>query len=124
MPETSPRSASSIPSRLLSIDALRGFDMFWIASGENFVLAILSHIQQPWARQAETQLEHVKWEGFRFYDLIFPLFLFLVGVVIPFSLEKQRAEGHSAWLRLARRTVLLFVLGSCATVYCGLTGTI
>src|SRR5262249_18026287 len=60
------------------------------------------------------QFEHVKWEGFRFYDLIFPLFLFLVGVVLPFSLRKYTTGAHprSASLgRIARRVVLLFLLG-------------
>src|SRR5262249_31502340 len=55
-----------------------------------------------------------EWEGFRFYDLIFPLFLFLVGVVLPFSLGKlqERGEPRSrTYGRVLRRTVLLFALG-------------
>ncbi len=60
------------------------------------------------------QFEHVEWEGFRFYDLIFPLFLFLVGVVLPFSLRKYQTGEHpksAALGRTARRVVLLFLLG-------------
>src|SRR5262249_18395690 len=56
----------------------------------------------------------VEWEGFRFYDLIFPLFLFTVGVVLPFSLRRYRTGERSrnlAFVRLARRVALLFLLG-------------
>jgi len=56
----------------------------------------------------------VAWEGFRFYDLIFPLFLFVVGVVLPFSLSKYQTGAHprsAALGRIARRVVFLFVLG-------------
>ena len=63
------------------------------------------------------QFKHVKWDGFRFYDLIFPLFLFLVGVVLPFSLSKYRngtlgtTHYRTAYWRIIRRTILLIVLG-------------
>jgi predicted acyltransferase len=60
----------------------------------------------------EEQLEHVEWAGFRFYDLIFPLFLFLVGTVLPFSLGKIQGQGSRAiYGRIARRTILLSALG-------------
>jgi predicted acyltransferase len=60
------------------------------------------------------QFEHVDWEGFRFYDMIFPLFIFLAGVSMPYSLGRQRERGvplHSLFWRVFRRMVLLFVLG-------------
>ena len=100
--------------RLTSIDALRGFDMFWIVGGDALFRAIARHLDPQSRNLIETQLEHATWEGFRFYDLIFPLFLFLVGVVIPFSLAKitERNEPRSAtWSRIIRRTLLLFALG-------------
>ncbi len=50
-------------------------------------------------------------EGFRFYDLIFPLFLFLVGCVLPYSLEKYRAQPIDAYARIGRRVALLVFLG-------------
>src|SRR5438477_307578 len=111
--------------RLLSIDALRGFDMFWIIGGEEHIEAaqgkgsLPERIEQPLQRFAE-QLEHVEWAGFHFYDLIFPLFLFLVGAVIPFSLGKlyeQEVPNAKIYGRIIRRTLLLFVLG---LVYNGL----
>lgn len=97
--------------RLQSIDALRGFDMFWIAGGDALATSLLGCLNSPTARRLKSQFEHVEWEGFRFYDLIFPLFMFLVGCVIPFSLEKFRDDPRSAYGRIFRRTAALFVLG-------------
>ena len=102
------------PERLLSIDALRGFDMFWIIGGDALARALCRWWGTPQAALLGEQFEHVDWEGFRFYDLIFPLFLFLVGVVIPFSLTKYQTGEHPRSLalqRTARRVVLLFLLG-------------
>lgn len=104
-------AVASMQPRLMSIDALRGFDMFWIVGGDAFVLSILALINRPWAETLSLQLEHVEWEGFRFYDLIFPLFLFLVGCVLPFSLEKHRDNPQAAYLRIARRVAMLIGLG-------------
>src|SRR6476620_6594395 len=98
--------------RLLSIDALRGFDMFWIIGGDQLGRALGAWSGTRTGAVVWKQLEHVTWEGFHFYDLIFPLFLFLVGVVLPFSIEKSRGQG--GWgvpRRIARRTALLFALG-------------
>lgn len=100
--------------RLLSIDALRGFDMFWIIGGDALIKAVAHWADWPVKGRIDEQLEHVPWAGFHFYDLIFPLFLFLVGVVLPFSLGKLRDRGEPAsrvYGRVARRTVLLFALG-------------
>ncbi|WP_422931255.1 acyltransferase family protein [Singulisphaera sp. PoT] len=116
------KSVSTPTERLVSIDALRGFDMFWIIGGEGLVLAwskfIAEVTKSPAASKTfevlETQLEHVQWEGFHFLDLIFPLFLFIVGTVLPFSLGKIREEGRAnsaLYFRVARRALALFVLG-------------
>ena len=102
------------PGRLLSIDALRGFDMFWIVGGEPFAIAWSEWAGWPPKAIVEEQLGHARWEGFHFIDLIFPLFLFLVGVVLPFSLGKLRERGQAsgaAYLRVARRAATLFGLG-------------
>jgi predicted acyltransferase len=99
---------------LESIDALRGFDMFWIIGGDVLLKAWAGWAGWPPPALVNEQLEHVPWEGFRFYDLIFPLFLFLVGVVIPFSQAKLLRAGETrvaAYRRIARRTALLFALG-------------
>jgi predicted acyltransferase len=98
--------------RLLSIDALRGFDMFWIIGGDRLARALADWTGGGVGRVVNEQLEHVEWAGFRFYDLIFPLFLFLVGTVLPFSLEHVRTRSPGAVSgRIVRRTVFLFALG-------------
>jgi predicted acyltransferase len=99
--------------RLMSIDALRGFDMFWIIGGDAIARA-LTKWWGPEAKAIGDQFDHVDWQGFRFYDLIFPLFLFTVGVVLPFSLRKHTVGAHpkgAALVRIARRVLLLFLLG-------------
>ena len=62
--------------RLLSLDALRGFDMFWIAGGEVIIAAIAKYTHWPVFNWLHIQMEHAEWNGFHFYDLIFPLFGF------------------------------------------------
>jgi predicted acyltransferase len=116
--ETIPSPPSASPTktgeRLVSIDALRGFDMFWIMGAEHLAETLCKWWGTPEALRLAEQFEHVEWEGFRFYDLIFPLFIFVVGAVIPFSLSKYRVGAHpgaSVFLRIVRRVVLLFVLG-------------
>lgn len=106
-------SPSPADRRIRSIDALRGFDMFWITGGAELAVAIAAWLRFPGWESFTLQFDHVEWEGFRFYDLIFPLFLFVVGVVLPISLAGQH-EAPSRWRiyrRIVRRTVLLFVLG-------------
>jgi predicted acyltransferase len=105
--------ATPAPERIQSIDALRGFDMFWIIGGDALFRAIGKWSGGYWAGVCCDQLEHVEWAGFHFYDLIFPLFLFLVGTVIPFSLESARRRGatsRAVYGRIIRRTLLLFAL--------------
>jgi len=113
-PAAAPAVAPSVTAaRVRSVDALRGFDMFWII-GAGAVVQALEHMSpNPVTRFLSTQLRHVRWEGFRFYDVIFPLFLFLIGVSIVFSLDKalaQQGRGKALW-RVVRRSVLLYLLG-------------
>jgi len=90
---TNPPAAAG--QRLVSLDALRGFDMFWIVGGGQLVHALCDKSPHPVLRALAEQFTHVAWEGFRFYDLIFPLFLFMIGVAIPFSFAKRLARGDS-----------------------------
>ena len=113
-PATGSTSTAAGSPRLLSIDALRGFDMFWIIGGHELVSALAKWGDWRFKNEIDEQLTHVPWEGFHFYDLIFPLFLFLVGVVLPFSLASIRQKGESTgriYWRIVRRTALLFMLG-------------
>jgi predicted acyltransferase len=101
----------------MSIDALRGFDMFFIIGGERIFASLHDIFNSPATELIRTQLTHVKWEGFRFEDLIMPLFLFIVGVVMPYSFDKRRLAGQSKvrlYLHILKRTVILFVLGMVA----------
>ena len=80
-------TTSTQPKRIVSIDALRGFDMFWISSGDAFFIALFTFINTPFFLRLAAQLDHPVWAGFRFYDIIFPLFLFIMGVVMPYRLN-------------------------------------
>lgn len=108
-----PTSARPVEGRLLSVDALRGFDMFWIVGAGTVVKALDKLEPNPVSAFLTTQLSHVKWEGFRFYDLIFPLFLFIVGISTVFSLDKAIKQGgrRTALRRVFARSLLLFFLG-------------
>lgn len=104
------------PKRLMSVDALRGFDMFWIIGGS----AIITGLSKALGGSLDAllpQFEHVPWEGLHFFDLIWPLFMFIVGVSIPLSIEKRNAEGtskRSLYLHALRRAIILFILGMIA----------
>jgi predicted acyltransferase len=108
----------SLPKgRIMSIDALRGFDMFWIIGGGRIFSSLNDVFDTPSTRWIKTQLTHVKWEGFRFEDLIMPLFLFIVGVVMPFAFNKRLELGHSKsrlYRHIIVRFVILFILGMIA----------
>ncbi len=99
--------------RILSVDVLRGFDMFWIVGGAAFFRALSSMFGGPIETFFHGQLEHVVWEGFVFYDLIFPLFVFIIGMSVVFSLQGLIARDGkvAAYRRLLRRTAILFVVG-------------
>ncbi|MEZ6045816.1 MAG: DUF5009 domain-containing protein [Planctomycetaceae bacterium] len=90
-----PAPALSPQSRLISLDALRGFDMFWIAFGEKIVEILNEKYKWGIVEWLHHELQHPEWNGFTFYDLIFPLFMFLAGVSFTFSLSKRRAQGMS-----------------------------
>ena len=101
-------------NRIASIDALRGFDMLWITGGEEIIHSLYRLYPNSFTHGLSMQFEHVAWAGFRFYDLIFPLFLFIVGVVLPFSITKRLEAGANRaqlYTHLVRRLVILFCLG-------------
>lgn len=105
---------SSSKTRLASLDALRGFDMFWIVGAEEIVHGLSRISEGGVVGVMSKQLKHVSWEGFVFYDLIFPLFVFMVGIGVVFSLPKMlEKEGTKAtYIRIVRRFILLFLLGA------------
>jgi predicted acyltransferase len=100
--------------RIASIDALRGFDMFWIIGGGAFFESLSKVWKNPFNETIKIQMEHVSWDGFHFEDLIFPLFLFIVGVVLPFSISRRREQGvrpGAVRLHIIKRAVVLILLG-------------
>ena len=113
-PSSSPEAGHAPQPRLASLDALRGFDMFWITGGGALVAALASATDHPALRWLEHQTHHVEWHGFRLWDLIFPLFLFIAGVSMPFSLgaKLERGTPRSALLwSSTRRGLTLVALG-------------
>ncbi|HVZ56442.1 MAG TPA: DUF5009 domain-containing protein [Chitinophagaceae bacterium] len=100
--------------RLYSLDALRGFDMFWIMGAEEIFHALATATGAPVWTTISTELTHPDWNGFHFYDLIFPLFLFIAGVATPYSVgrELERGKTRSQLLgRVVRRGLVLVLLG-------------
>ncbi len=100
--------------RLLSLDTLRGFDMFFIAGGGTFLTLLRDKTGMPWVDAIANQLKHVPWNGFVFYDFIFPLFLFISGVSLSFSLSKGISVGipkKKLYRKVFMRMVILILLG-------------
>ena len=107
-------SVTKKAQRLLSIDALRGFDMLFISGAGTFLLLLEGKTGWAWVDSLAQQMEHPAWNGFTFYDFIFPLFLFIAGVSLPFSLHKARGRGmHQAeiYRKALGRTLILIALG-------------
>ena len=102
------------PTRLYSLDALRGFDMFWIMGADELLYSISHATNSPFWNAIATQFTHPDWNGFHLYDLIFPLFLFMAGVSTPFSVGRELEKGKSReqlLLRVIKRTLILVLLG-------------
>ncbi len=110
--------------RLISLDALRGFDMFWIIGGEHIIHALAELTGWPVLNWISAQMHHTVWNGCTFYDMIFPLFLFISGVSMPFSFGKKVIAANvkstfelpseikrKIYLDMLRRTAILIFLG-------------
>lgn len=100
--------------RLYSLDALRGFDMFWIIGAEEIFHRMAEITDSTVWIALSNQFHHPAWHGFTFYDLIFPLFLFLAGVSTPYSLGKQMEKGKNRrdlLFRVIKRGLILVFLG-------------
>ncbi len=105
--------------RVVSVDALRGFNFIWILGGDGAIwaLAAMLHDKGPVLGAIGDflgrELHHAPWEGFTFYDLVFPLFIFITGVAIVLSLPRlvEREGRAKAHWRVLRRALLLYGLG-------------
>ncbi|MDA3822346.1 MAG: DUF5009 domain-containing protein [Bacteroidales bacterium] len=100
--------------RLMSLDALRGFDMLWISGGHIIIAALAGLTGWGMFEWLEKQMDHTEWNGFQFYDLIFPMFLFISGVTWPMSLNNRLGKGQSKakiYRHIIQRVVLLVLFG-------------
>ena len=108
------RADATKGARLLSVDALRGFDMFWIMGGEIIFKSLDNIFHSSTTQFIALQLDHVEWLGFRFYDIIMPLFVWLAGVSMPFSIAARLGKNNSKaalWPHIIRRFLILWILG-------------
>lgn len=102
------------PNRLYSLDALRGFDMFWIMGADELFHEWAKVSHNAVVTAISNQMEHPLWNGFAAYDLIFPLFLFIAGVATPYSVGRELEKGTSRQkllLRVIKRGLILVVFG-------------
>ena len=103
-----------VSKRLMSLDALRGFDMFWILYPTYPIFHALLVAMGFGGCWLDVQMTHPAWDGFTFYDTIFPLFLFMAGVSFPYSCASSLEKGLPRWrvaLRVVKRSFLLWLLG-------------
>jgi predicted acyltransferase len=106
--------AAPTSKRVFSLDALRGFDMFWIIGGLPLVIAVVKIFCDPLPTWLSEQTQHAAWDGFTAWDMVMPLFLFVVGAAMPFAFAKRREEGQGIldmYWRVFRRVLVLWVLG-------------
>lgn len=111
---TETNTVDTKPQRLLSIDALRGFDMLLISGGGTFLVLLENKTGLAGVDWIADQLKHPTWNGFTFYDFIFPLFLFIAGVSMAFSLNKGIEMGLSKaelYKKAFWRMLILVILG-------------
>ena len=100
--------------RLLSLDVLRGFDLFLLVALQPVLRALLMELDcEVLNNTLLYQLDHAEWEGMRMWDLVMPLFLFMSGVTMPYSLPKYRTNNGDVkvWMRVLKRFAMLFLLG-------------
>ncbi len=101
------------PARIVSIDALRGFDMLWIAGGAKVIESLHRGANNQYTGFLAEQMKHASWQGFTFLDIIMPLFLFITGCSAVFSIQNrlQVAGEHSFYRHVLTRVAILWLLG-------------
>ena len=97
-------------TRLASLDILRGFDLFLLVFFQPVFVALARQLNLPFLDEVLYQFDHEVWEGFRFWDLVMPLFLFMTGASMPFSLSKYKTASVD-YRRILKRVILLFIFG-------------
>ena len=103
-----------LSQRLLSLDALRGFDMLFIMGFATLVVNVCHLFPGDVSAAVAESMSHPAWHGFSHHDTIFPLFLFIAGISYPFSLAKQRSLGATQgdlYRKILKRGALLILFG-------------
>lgn len=107
------KTSTKSVNRLVSNDVLRGFDMLMIMFADRFFSKMHQASQTKTSLFFATQLDHPDWFGFRLYDIITPLLLFLVSAIIPFSMEgrvKEIDKKSKLYPHVVKRLLLFFIL--------------
>lgn len=107
----------SSSGRLISLDAYRGLTMFLLIAEAAMVYQTFLNFfpRESFGYIIFTQFTHHPWNGLRFWDLIQPFFMFIVGVAMPFSLNKRLAiagDRGKVTKHILRRCLLLFLFGT------------
>ena len=99
--------------RLESLDALRGFDLFFLVALGPLMHSLARAADVEWLNNSMWIFDHVSWEGFSPWDLIMPLFLFMSGISMPFALSRYKSMPDKMPLlrRLSKRILLLWIFG-------------
>lgn len=107
------KNTHSSSKRLESLDALRGFDLFFLVALGPLMHSLARTANVEWLNESMWVFSHVSWEGFSPWDLIMPLFLFMSGISMPFSLSRYKSISDKRPLlrRLAKRILLLWIFG-------------
>ena len=107
------KNTHSSSKRLESLDALRGFDLFFLVALGPLMHSLARTATVEWLNESMWVFSHVSWEGFSPWDLIMPLFLFMSGISMPFSLSRYKSISDKRPLlrRLAKRILLLWIFG-------------
>lgn len=100
-----PNTTDSAPTeRLVSLDVFRGITIAGMVLVNN--PGTWEHIYGP--------LKHAQWHGWTPTDLVFPFFLFIVGVAITLAFATRVESGRSArdlYLKVIRRSLIIFAIG-------------
>lgn len=109
----SSKSVAVPVGRLASLDILRGFDLFLLVFLQPVIVAVGLQMDADWMDAVLYQFDHEVWEGFRAWDIVMPLFLFMTGAAMPFSLGKYAGRGATrcVYWKIIRRFVLLYLCG-------------
>ena len=104
-------SSNCFANRLASLDVLRGLDLFLLVFFQPVFMKLARALDWPLLEPFVYQLRHEPWEGFRCWDMIMPLFMFMAGAAMPFSLSKYNNNTPALWKKVMRRFAILFILG-------------